>query len=632
MILCGFIMMRNSLTHKTRFFLTVSLIVWMTALSGCKNRMDVKRGNLTQEQEYTKAFFVGDVAVPYGADPIEITTVSLAANLAGTGSDPPESVHRTMLLREMASQNVLHPSKILADPSTSLVVVTGYLPPGVQKGDHFDVEVTLPPDSETTSLRGGFLMPAPMRDLYYSKGVHEGHTQGSCTGPILVEPKTGTERDRTTQCRGMVLGGGVSTTSRPVELRVRMETNKPDKFLTMKIESSINRRFQIVASDGGKIKAAAAKTDKYLVLNIPPKYKQNIYRFVNVIRCMPIVETEAQRFNRLKTLEKRLLEPTTAKRASLELEAIGKNAIDTLKMGLASDNEFVQFQSAQALAYLDVSEAAPVLGKTALNDRVNRGYALLALCALNDLYAYEELRQLMNAPTAETRYGAFRAITVMRPNDPLVAGEKLGNKTFTLCVVPTTGSPMLHVSKTNRAEIVLFGENQTFKYPMTIEAANNIIVRANSPTEFVVSRFEPNKPDQKRVISGRVEEVIHALSDVGATYPDVLEVLQSAIEQNALDASFRIDAIPTTDRFNPYDTTFKKEESKSKKAKKSASATGSAAVAASAESADDSGTDSDSENDSDSLHDYSADRSADFDPAALSDEETSSVPVPLPEE
>ena len=411
-------------------------------------------------------------------------------------------------------------------------------------------------------------MPAPMKDVYYIGGVREGRKQGSCNGPILVEPKTGTDRDKMTQCRGVVLGGGISTVARPVELRVRMEAAKPDKFLTMKIESAINRRFQIVTANGGKEKVAKAQTDTKMELRIPTKYKQNIYRFVNVIRCMPIVETEAQRIDRLKVLEKKLMEPTTAKRASLELEAIGKSGIDTLKVGLTSSNAYVQFQAAQALAYLDESDAAPILGKTALEDHVNRGYALLALCALNDLYAYEELRQLMNAPTAETRYGAFRALSAMRPNDPLVAGELLGKKTFTLCVVPSTGVPMLHVSKTNRAEIVVFGENQTFKYPLTVEAANNIIVRASSPTEIVIARFEPNQPDQKRVVSSRVEEVIRALSDVGATYPDVLEVLQAAIEQKALDASFRIDALPTTDRFNPYDTTFKKEEKLTKNRKK----------------------------------------------------------------
>lgn len=551
-------MNRNSFINRKSVLGMVSVLT-LALLVGCKGKGDVKRGNMDSEKEYTKSFFIGDTTVPRGADFIEISSVSLVVNLAGTGSDPPESVQRTMLLREMASQDVMRPAEVLADPNTSLVIVTGYLPPGVKKGDRFDVEVTLPADSETTSLRGGFLLEAPMREMLYDNGLHEGKKRGYCSGPVLVEPKTGTERDKVTQRRGKVLGGGVSTFDRFIQLDVKSTGVKPDRHMTMKIEHSINTRFKS-AMNSNHEKVAQAKTDKYLILTIPPIYKENINRFVDVIRCLPILETEAQRLDRMKLLEKKLLDSTTAKRAALELEAIGKNAIDTLKLGLMSDDSYVQFESAQALAYLDVNDGAEILGKTALNDRVHRGHALLALSVMNDLTAYEVLRDLMNAPTAETRYGAFRALRVMRPTDALVAGEQLGKRTFALCVIPSTGKPMLHVTKANRAEIVLFGENQMFKHPMTIEAANNIIVRTSSPTEVTISRFEVNRPDQRRVVSCRVEDVIRALSDVGATYPDVLEVLQAAIEQNALDTSFRIDALPKTGRSDPYETRRKDEE------------------------------------------------------------------------
>ena len=560
-------MKRRSSIHNIAFLvLLIGLISTIGVFSGCKNfnsGNNIPTDEEPKGKKITKAFFIGDTAVPEGTGPIEISSVSMAANLAGTGSDPPESTQRTMLLREMASRNVPHPAKVLADPSTSLVIVTGYLAPGVKKGDRFDVEVSLPPDSETTSLRGGYLMPAPMREILYSQGIHEGNTKGSCSGPILVEPKTGTNRDKITQRRGMVLGGGVSKYTRPLGLRVTSDQVKPDKFMTMKIERAINTRFKTEMSGTGE-KVAVAHNDKFLDLNIPPLYKENLPRFIEVVRCIPILETEAQRLDRMKTLEKRLLDPTTAKRAALELEAIGRSSIDTLKLGLESDDPNVQFHAAQALAYLDVNDGAKVLGKTALNDRVCRGHALLALQALDDLNAYEELRELMNAPTAETRYGAFDALHTMRPNDPLVAGEQLGNKTFTLCVIPTTGKPMLHVTKSIRAEIVLFGEDQKFKHPLLVEAANNVIVRSNSPDEIAVSRFEPDKPDQKRIVSSNVAEVIRALSDVGATYPDVLEVLQAAIEQNALDTSFRIDARPSTGGVDPYEQRRKDQERQKK--------------------------------------------------------------------
>ena len=52
--------------------------------------------------------------------------------------------------------------------TNSLVVVRGYLPPGVQKGDRIDVEVVVPPKSKTTSLRGGYLLHSRLRELRVS--------------------------------------------------------------------------------------------------------------------------------------------------------------------------------------------------------------------------------------------------------------------------------------------------------------------------------------------------------------------------------------------------------------------------------------------------------------------------------
>lgn len=546
-------MKRNSISFKTQI-LGAFAAVCVLFFAGCDSiggKKDVERGQLDQKKEYSQPKFVGDITMAYGAEPIEVSAVSLAANLAGTGSDPPESVQRTMLLREMASRDVAHPAKVLADPSTSLVIVSGHLPPGVQKGDRFDVEVTVTMDSETTSLRGGYLLPAPMKEMQMLDRLREGRKRATCSGPIIVEPKTGTPRDKMTQCRGIVLGGGVSTISRQIHLLVSRTSARPDKFMTMKIERAINARFKM--GSGSSDKVAKAKDDKMIYLSIPPEYRQNIYRFVEVVQCIPILEMEAERLDRMNLLEKRLMDPTSAKRAALELEAIGRKGIDTLKLGLTSNELYVQFHAAQALAYLDVSDGAEVLGRVALEDRVNRDQALKALSALDDLNAYDVLRDLMSSETAETRYGAFRALYMMRPTDPLVAGELLGRKTFHFCVIPSTGKPMLHVTKRTRAEITVFGEDQHFRHPLVVEAPNNIIVRSNSDDEIVVSRFGVNQQDQRRTVSSRVEDVIRALSEVGATYPDVLEVIQGAIEQKSLSTSFHVDALPESGRLDPIE-------------------------------------------------------------------------------
>jgi len=41
-----------------------------------------------------------------------------------------------------------NPNEVLMSPNTSLVLVRGFLRPGTQEGDRFDVEVRIPPTAK----------------------------------------------------------------------------------------------------------------------------------------------------------------------------------------------------------------------------------------------------------------------------------------------------------------------------------------------------------------------------------------------------------------------------------------------------------------------------------------------------
>ena len=45
---------------------------------------------------------------------------------------------------------------------------------------------------------------------------------------------------------------------------------------------------------------------------------------------------------------------------------------------------------------------------------------------MDHVAAYEALNELLHVPSAETRYGAFRALRTRNAADPLVRGESLG--------------------------------------------------------------------------------------------------------------------------------------------------------------------------------------------------------------
>ncbi len=448
---------------------------------------------------------------------------------------------------EMQRRGIKNPNAVLSSSDTSLVMIRGYLRPGVQEGDHLDIEVRVPSQSETTSLRGGWLLETHLREMAVMEDnrLHTGRVLGIAQGPILVDPAADSKNksDRVRLCRGRILGGAVARKSRPLSLVLKPEHKSV--FNAAKIEQAINKRFTIVQR-GIKSGVAKAETDQIVKLTVHPRYKDNIERYVHVLRSVALKESETERMERLKVLERQLLDPIGSERAALQLEAIGHHGADTLRKGIQSPDPEVGFFSAEALAYLDESDAAAPLAQTARQQPAFRVFALAALSAMNDYAAYEQLKELLSLPSVETRYGAFRALWTMNHNDPLVLGERLGD--FSYHVLNTAGPPLIHVTRSRHAEVVLFGLDHRLRPPIALEAGNSILVTGSRPGEVTVSKFTINEPDQKRVVSDRVDEVLRTIVELGGTYPDVVQALQQAKASGALASRFEIDALPEAGR------------------------------------------------------------------------------------
>jgi flagellar basal body P-ring protein FlgI len=481
---------------------------------------------------------VGDLAVPFGVNAIQIDSVGLVTGLPGTGSDPPPSPQRSALIAEMQTRGVNNPSKLLASGTAELVMVHAVLRPGIQKGDHFDVEVRTPSHSEGTSLRGGWLMEARLREMaVLSNQVHEGTPLGLAQGAVLVDPSG---KEKVQKNRGLILNGGVAMSSRELGLVIRPEDR--NVMNSALIGNAINRRFHSF-DRGIKEGVAKPKTDQFIELKIHSRYKYNIDRYIRVVRCLPLRESATQQHARLTMLERQLLDPISSAGAAIRLEAMGKDGLDALHKGLASEIEEVRFYSAEALAYLDDSAAAAPLGQLARDVPAFRAYALTALSAMEDYSAFEALRDLLDAQSAETRYGAFRALWAMDERDPLVKGEDL-NGQFSYHVLDTKSTPMVHVARSHRAEIVIFGQDQEFMTPLALDAGNEIMVNSLDQERISVTRFTVGQPDQKRIVSPKVDDVIRAIVDLGGTYPDVVQALQIAKSTGALASRFEMDALP----------------------------------------------------------------------------------------
>ena len=392
-----------------QILMLVAIVPAIFALAGCTGAILHSRSQSPEhsgdgEDGEPQTKLVGNFAVPFGVNYIRVEAPVLITGLSGTGSDPAPGPQRAALLADMEAHTVANPKQLLASPNNSLAWARAYLPPGVRKGDPLDIEVRVPDQSDTTSIRGGFMMEARLEEMAVLAGqVRKGHVLAVGEGPVLVDPVVHGTTDNVSQLRGVVLGGGKALKDRTLGLVLR-EADK-SVFLSKRIGDALNRRFHTY-SRGLKQGVATPKTDAFIELEVHPRYKYNLGRYLQVVRSVALFESPQQQLDRLGLLERQLLDPVTSAQAALRLEAIGKEGIRVLKKGLEASDPEVRFYSAEALAYLDETCSVAVLKQAAQDEPAFRAYALTALCALNDVPAADALRELFDVQSAETRYGA----------------------------------------------------------------------------------------------------------------------------------------------------------------------------------------------------------------------------------
>ena len=543
-------------------------LCWMLSLAVCGcQKLNLRSQNPDDEEvKPPETQFIKDQVTVSGLHPITIESVGLVTNLDNTGGDPPPSMYRTMLIEDMKKRGVSNPNTTLQDPRKALVLIRAAVPPVIEVGEYFDVEVVLPENTEASSLKGGWLMQAHLSEQAMVPGgrIHPGHVLATAQGPIMLTTGEGESKSRGSALkRGKILGGGkyiggLVKKERTLGLYVRSDIRSVRT--TKKIADQIGKRFNY-HKDGIKKPLAEAKTDQHVELKVHPRYKENYIRYIRVIRAIALDETAIERKERMERLRNSLLDPDSAMKSATELEAIGDDSILILKEGLKSPDPEVRFYSADALAYLGQAAGTSELVLAARNEPAFRVFALAALTTLGTPEAREELKNMMLEPTieiengveqevssAETRYGAFRALWTIDKKDEYIGGEKL-NDEFNLHVIKSKGDPMVHLTRFKVPQVVVFDADQKMRTPISLSAGQHIMINAPSGSDVVtVSRFETHSEDQQVVTTRNVVDIIRAVGKLKAAYPDVAQMLVQADRQSNLPGRLAIDAMPQAGR------------------------------------------------------------------------------------
>ncbi|MFH5805961.1 flagellar basal body P-ring protein FlgI [Alienimonas sp. DA493] len=515
--------------------------------------------------------YVGQYTSVTGRNAVVVTGVGLVTGLQGTGGNPVPGEFRTRLLDDIKKRGVTGGKDLLARNDTALVVVTAYIPPLVDKGEPLDVEVRIPPGSNATDLSGGWLLECDLTEGATLGGAfREGKTLATATGPVLVRASDDQSTRRASLSRGKVLGGGITKVGRALEMR--MHHRYKQSRMVQKVVSAIGKRFHHRGAGGVEESVAKAHTDVKITLDVPDIYKEDFPRFLRVVDSVAMYENPVARRLRIEQLEEDLMYGPTAEVAAIRLEAVGEEATPVLKRGLESADEEVRFHSAVALAYLGRSDGLEVLHDAARDEPAFRVYALAALAAAGGPQAAGQLRRLLADPLPETRYGAFRALWSVAPDDaylnhiPMrapdpITGEPSGPPLFHLHPVRVDGGqsleevaaleeapePLVHINHNRRAEVVLFGPNQRFIAPLTLRAGRLLIGCPPRGDTVTVSLIAPGREDVRET-STKIADVIAACVELGASYPDVAGMLQQAEAQHNLPGQLAIDALPTGGR------------------------------------------------------------------------------------
>ena len=557
------------------------MVTFSLSLAGCVDSQ--MRGQSPEETEREKDLAIrtiGDVTEVSNVEPHAVSGVGLVTGLEGTGHAP-QGQYRTMLERELRKMKIGNTKAVLDSPDNALVLVTARIPAGARKGESLDIEVTLPPGSKATSLRGGFLQECPLSNYESTKQLLPnreggdkllpGHVLAKARGPLLVGLGNPDEPGESRRAR--IWGGGSSLIDRPfylilkndeksarianavadhINLMFQEDVRKQQLIREAKrlqdlqnVAEGINGRTEQVLGKGEMAKAI----NKELVnVRVPFAYRYNQQRYLRVARLIPLREVPEQSTKYRRRLAKMLADPSDTIRAALRLEALGKESVPALKRGLESEYALVRFASAEALAYLGSTAGVDELAKLAENQQSDfhalRLYCLMALAGLDEAICRTKLAEMLTNNDMELRCGAFGALRMLDATDPRLNGESV-NRAFWLHRVAPKSERLVHFAMGKRAEVVLFGDDIELVPLVRTRAGEEFIVTAEKGDDrCTVSRITSEGPVSRKQCSLRLEDVLRTMVDLGAQYSEIVDLLRNLHSGQGLNCPVAINTLP----------------------------------------------------------------------------------------
>jgi len=122
------------------------------------------------------------------------------------------------------------------------------------------------------------------------------------------------------------------------------------------------------------------------------------------------------------------------------------------------------------------------------------------------------------------------------------------DKKFRYHIIPTTGEPLIHISRSRMPEIVVFGHEQRLKDVKLLRAGKRILIMPMENGDLRAGRYEPGQETVYESFAPELDKLIRTLVKLGGGYAEVIQCLQEAKKAGCLEGRLAVEALPRPDR------------------------------------------------------------------------------------
>jgi hypothetical protein len=133
---------------------------------------------------------------------------------------------------------------------------------------------------------------------------------------------------------------------------------------------------------------------------------------------------------------------------------------------------------------------------------------------------------LLQSPEPEVRFGALHALRKRDDGKRSIHAQWIG-ETTELVMVPSA-LPLVTVALENAPEVTFFGDSPQLQLAQHHEINPRLLVRPDGKGQIRIVRFQPGDEDRVRLVPADLRSVLMGLQEVGATYNDMIQLLDEA--------------------------------------------------------------------------------------------------------